>query len=159
MLAGNAVDRSLQPVFVGWPIPKPTGQVRDRPARQGQAGRRSPVKSGGPSVSDPPLSTASLHIGPGVNSSIDVGCCAIIQPLSGTAPQGSRSKKCRAVRPVRTSLVARLVLRLVRRLGVGVPGVVLELVGCIMRSVRVQPGGSRDVAVHDIKALWAELTP
>ncbi len=151
-------------VFLAGQAPSPldrSGAGRRDKARPDVV-RRSPVAGqamGVPPVSNPLLSTASLHIGPGVNSSIDVGCCAMIQLLSRTPPRGSRSKKCRAVRPVRASLVARVVLRLVRCLGVGVPGVVLELVGCITRSARVKLGGSRDVVVHDIRALWAELTP
>jgi hypothetical protein len=47
----------------------------------------------------------------------------------------------------------------VRRLGVRVAGVVLELVGCVMLSVRVKPGEAREVRVQLIRALWAELTP
>jgi len=82
----------------------------------------------------------------------------MVHIVSRTTLRGNRSKKCRAVRLARTSLATR-VHRLVRRLGVRVAGVVLELVGCVMLSVRVKPGEAREVRVQLIRALWAELTP
>jgi hypothetical protein len=138
MLAGNAVDRSLQLALGRYPVPF-AHLVHLIHLAHRLTARRT-----------------------GVNSSIDVGCCcAMIQlcTLSDSSSGESLKEMPRAVHPARTSHVIRAALRLVRSLGVGIPGVVLELVGCVTLSVRVKPGTSRGVAVLDMSAFWAELTP
>jgi hypothetical protein len=58
--------------------------------------------------------------------------------VAGTALRGYRSKKCRVVDLVRTIPSPAHVKCLVGSLRVGVPGIVLELGGCVMLSVRVK---------------------